>query len=172
MSVEIGFSCCNYSSCSYWPLKDLLQMCFQCKWWGPKSTVCPHSHLKFKFSKVYMRLQQSELAAVWPLDSVYHSALRFITDDGYNIHHCVLYDKVGWPSLTERRNNHWYLYIYKTLTGKLPSYITSLLHWNSGPLLTCSSDCLALQVLRVRTELGKKLLVLVQQTHGNSYNVT
>ena len=111
-------------------------------------------------------------STLWPLDSVYQSAVRFITDDGYNIHHCVLYDKVGWPSLTERRNNHWYLYIYKTLTGKLPSYITSLLHWNSGPLLTCSSDCLALQVLRVRTELGKKLLVLVQKTHGNSYNVT
>ena len=29
------------------------------------------------------------------LDSVYHSALKFITGDPYNIHYCVLYEKVG-----------------------------------------------------------------------------
>ncbi len=48
-----------------------------------------------------------------PLDSVYHSALRFITGDGYRTHHCVLYEKVVWPSLEERRNKHWFLYIFK-----------------------------------------------------------
>ena len=37
------FPLCNHSSCSYWLLKDLLQMCFQWKWWRTKSTVC---HLK------------------------------------------------------------------------------------------------------------------------------
>ena len=34
-------------------------------------------------------------AASWtlkPLDSIYHSALTFITDASYNTHHCLLYD--------------------------------------------------------------------------------
>lgn len=35
-----------------------------------------------------------------PLDAVYHSALRFITGDNYNTHHCELYAKVGWPPLS------------------------------------------------------------------------
>jgi hypothetical protein len=32
-----------------------------------------------------------------PLDAVYHSALRFITGNNYSTHHCILYQKVGWP---------------------------------------------------------------------------
>ena len=40
-------------SCSYWLLKDPLQMCFQCKWWGPKSTVCPHGHLKVNVKLIW-----------------------------------------------------------------------------------------------------------------------
>ena len=63
------------------------------------------------------------------LDPVYHSALRFITDAPYHTHHCALYEKVGWPSLAERRNIHWFLFIFKVLTGKQPSYLTDLLHW-------------------------------------------
>ena len=38
----------------------------------------------------------------------------------YNTHHCALYDMVGCSSLTERRNNHWNLFIqsprWKTAT--------------------------------------------------------
>lgn len=37
-----------------------------------------------------------------PLDMAYHSALRFITGDSYNTHHCVVHEKVGWSSLAER----------------------------------------------------------------------
>ncbi len=36
------------------------------------------------------------------LDAVYHSALRFITGHTHNTHHCTLYEKVGWPSLSVR----------------------------------------------------------------------
>ena len=89
------------------------------------------------------------------LDSVYHSALRFITGDGYSTHHCVLYSKVGWSSLTERRQNHWYLFIYKGIVGKLPGYISDMLVWNSGPYQTRSNDCLMLKVPRFHSELGK-----------------
>ena len=46
------------------------------------------------------------------LDSVYHSSLRFITGDSYSTHHCILYNKVGWPSLATRRDQHWFLFIY------------------------------------------------------------
>lgn len=33
-----------------------------------------------------------------PPDSVYHSALRCITNDKLLTHHCVLYENVGWSS--------------------------------------------------------------------------
>ena len=62
-----------------------------------------------------------------PLEAVYHSALRFITGDSYLTHHCVLYEKVGWPSLTARREHHCLLFIFKALCGKLPVYLSSLL---------------------------------------------
>lgn len=62
-----------------------------------------------------------------PLDAVYHSALRFITGDGYRTHHCLLYDKVGWLSLTKRREWHCILFIYKALIMKLPPYLSTLI---------------------------------------------
>ena len=88
------------------------------------------------------------------LDSVYHSALRFITGDSYDTHHCMLYSKVGWPSLSTRRNHRWYLFIHKAISGKLPPYISSLLKWNVGTQLTRSSSWLTLDVPFARTELG------------------
>lgn len=63
-----------------------------------------------------------------PLDA----ALRSITSDVYSTHHCILYEKVGWSPLSERRDRHLYLFSYKALIGKLPSYITSMLDWSSG----------------------------------------
>lgn len=39
-----------------------------------------------------------------PLDSVYHSALHFITADKFLTHHCILLEKVTWSSLTNREN--------------------------------------------------------------------
>lgn len=40
-------------------------------------------------------------------------------------HHCILYDKISRPSLSERCNNPCYPLIFKALIRKLPSYITS-----------------------------------------------
>ena len=80
------------------------------------------------------------------LDPVYHSAIRFITDDAYQTHHCNLYDKVGWPSLSKRRDIHWYLFIFKSLIGKQPPYITGMLDQkNIGRYSTRSSDLLLLK---------------------------
>ena len=46
------------------------------------------------------------------LDTVCHSALRFITGDIYGTHCRATYNKVGWSPFAERRNEHWYLFIY------------------------------------------------------------
>ena len=49
------------------------------------------------------------------LDSVYHASLRFITNAKSLTHHCILYEMVGWTSLTIRRKQHWYIFIYKAM---------------------------------------------------------
>ena len=41
-----------------------------------------------------------------PFHAVYHSAFGFIRDDEFKAQHCVLYDKVGWPSLSVGREQH------------------------------------------------------------------
>ena len=89
------------------------------------------------------------------LDSVYHSALRFITGDSYSTHHCILYNKVGWPSLATRRDQHWFLFIYKALIGSLPTYLNSLLEWNTIRYSTRSQDYLMLKPPFAYTEFGK-----------------
>ncbi len=40
-----------------------------------------------------------------------------------------LYEMVGWPSLTERRNKHQCLFVFKTLIMKHSSYLSGLLYW-------------------------------------------
>ena len=69
---------------------------------------------------VYRHASATSLKA---LDAAYHSALRFITEEAYNTHHCTLYEKVGWISLSARRDLHLFLFIYKALLGKRPAYI-------------------------------------------------
>lgn len=75
------------------------------------------------------------------LDSVYHSALRFIIGNNYITHYCTVYDKSGWPYLFETlvtiylQDHQW----------KLPSYISSLVFQHSGLYLTNSGEYLMLQ---------------------------
>lgn len=61
------------------------------------------------------------------LDSLYHSALRFITSLGYSIHHCDLYRLAILTSLSSRRLKHWYIIVYKVILGKTPNYLNELL---------------------------------------------
>ena len=89
------------------------------------------------------------------LDTVYHSALRWITGDPYGTHRCVLYEGSGLPSLTERRDKHWYLFLFKAISGMLPAYICSMLEPCNTTYLTRSSDLIMLKVPRALTELGK-----------------
>ena len=60
------------------------------------------------------------------LDAVYHSAIRFVTKSPYTPHHCDLYALVGWTSLHNRRQTHWLQVIYKSMLGKAPPYLSSL----------------------------------------------
>lgn len=60
------------------------------------------------------------------LDTVYHGALRFITNFRALTHQCSLYDRVGWSALSTRRLNHWYIFIYKAILGLLPPYHQSI----------------------------------------------
>uniref|UniRef100_A0A3B5BCC6 Reverse transcriptase domain-containing protein n=1 Tax=Stegastes partitus TaxID=144197 RepID=A0A3B5BCC6_9TELE len=61
------------------------------------------------------------------LDTIYHTAIHFVTDAPFTTHHCTLYSLVNWPSLHSRRQTHWYLFIYKTIIGLTPAYLRSLL---------------------------------------------
>uniref|UniRef100_A0A8C7WLE7 Reverse transcriptase domain-containing protein n=1 Tax=Oncorhynchus mykiss TaxID=8022 RepID=A0A8C7WLE7_ONCMY len=60
------------------------------------------------------------------LDAVYHSAIRFVTKAPYTTNHYDLYALVGWPSLHTHRQTHWLQAIYKSLLGKAPPYLSSL----------------------------------------------
>ena len=90
-----------------------------------------------------------------PLDTVYHSAIRFVTGDGFMIHHCQLYQNVGWTSSTLRREQHCLLFIYRALLNQLPVYLTNLLAFRLSNYSIRTHTPLALNVPKVRTEVGK-----------------
>lgn len=50
---------------------------------------------------------------------------ELITGDSYDTQNCFFHNKV------KRHNNHWYLFVFKTLRGKSSSYIISMLHWST-----------------------------------------
>ena len=99
-------------------------------------------------------------ALLQSLDSVYHSALRFITHRNHSTHHCTLYEMVGWPSLHIRRHKHWLILVFKAVVGQLPLYITSLLTVNRQEYNLRSSRYIILNVPLMTTELGKTAFIL------------
>ena len=101
------------------------------------------------------------------LDTVYHSALRWITGDDYGTHHCTLYVNAGLSSLSERRDKHWHLFLYKALAGMLPTYICSMLTPNDGIYQTRSGDFLRLKVPHTRTGLGSTAFSVSGPTSWN-----
>lgn len=70
------------------------------------------------------------------LECVYH----------YDAHHCVLYERVGWPSLEERHKTHWFLCIFKVLLRRLQPYIVNLVEWSLATDMAHSSEELLLKV--------------------------
>ena len=78
----------------------------------------------FDFGDVIYKIASNTLLS--KLDAFYHSAIRFATKAPYTTHHCDLYALVGWPSLHIRRQTHWLQVIYKSMLGKAPPYLSSL----------------------------------------------
>uniref|UniRef100_A0A8K9Y4M0 Reverse transcriptase domain-containing protein n=1 Tax=Oncorhynchus mykiss TaxID=8022 RepID=A0A8K9Y4M0_ONCMY len=89
------------------------------------------------------------------LDAVYHSAIRFVTKAPYTTHHCDLYALVGWPSLHTRRQTHWLHVIYKTLLGKVPPYLSSLVTIASPTCSTRSSRYISLVTPKTNYFFGR-----------------
>uniref|UniRef100_A0A674E5U0 Reverse transcriptase domain-containing protein n=1 Tax=Salmo trutta TaxID=8032 RepID=A0A674E5U0_SALTR len=89
------------------------------------------------------------------LDAVYHSAIRFVTKAPYTTHHCDLYALVGWPSLHNRRQTHWLQVIYKTLLGKVPPYLRSLVTIAAPTCSTRSSRYISLVTPKANSSFGR-----------------
>lgn len=89
------------------------------------------------------------------LDVIYHTCIRFVTSAPFNTHHCNLYSLVNWPSLHSRRLLHWYHFIYKTIIGKTPHYLSSVLTILTNTRNLRSSDFITMVIPRVRTSLGR-----------------
>ncbi len=104
-----------------------------------------------------------------PLDAVFHNALYFIAGDGFLTHHCVLCEKVDWPSLAIYREQHYLLFIYKALSGNLPPYLSLLLNFNRLRLHFCSQSHIRLDTSRVNTEAGRKPSVFMPLISGTGY---
>jgi hypothetical protein len=89
------------------------------------------------------------------LDAVYHNAIRFVTKAPYTTHHCDLYALVGWPSLHTRRQTHWLQVIYKTLLGKVPPYLSSLVTIAAPTCSSRSSRYISLVTPKTNSSFGR-----------------
>ena len=89
------------------------------------------------------------------LDVVYHSAIHLVTKAPYTTHHCDLYALVDWPSLHTRCQTHWLQVIYKTLLGKVPHYLSSLVTIASPTCSTRSSRYISLVTPKTNSFFGR-----------------
>ena len=89
------------------------------------------------------------------LDAVYHSAIRFVTKAPYTTHHCDLYALVGGPSLHIRHLIHWLQVIYKSLLGKAPPYLSSLVTIAAPTRSRRSSKYLSLVPPKAKSNFGR-----------------
>ncbi|CDQ78300.1 unnamed protein product [Oncorhynchus mykiss] len=85
------------------------------------------------------------------LDAVYHSAICFVTKAPYATHHCDLYALVGWSALHIRHQTHWLQVIYKSLLGKAPPYLSSLVTMATPTRSMRSSRYISLVIPKVNT---------------------
>lgn len=114
---------------------------------------------------IYMNASSQSLHT---LDTVYHGALRFITNCKALTHHCELYARVGWSALTTRRWNHWMTVIYKAILGLLPPYLqTYITQKRIGSYNLRSQELFLLSVPKARTELGKRAFRYAAPTAWN-----
>lgn len=89
------------------------------------------------------------------LDSMYNSALRFVTKSGLQVHHCTLYATAKCPSLASRRLTRWLTFVHKSLIGLAPSYLSELLIIKQSHYALRSQDSLQLVEPKTRIDLGE-----------------
>ena len=92
------------------------------------------------------------------LDAAYHGALRFITGCKPLTHHCTLCSLTDWSSLSMRRTTHWYLFVYKSIIGLLPSYLSTYMTRQQSDRSLRSLDYITFAIPSVRTEQKGVLL--------------
>jgi len=103
-------------------------------------------------------IDYGDIGCLHSLDTVYHGALRFITNLKALTHHCFLYARVGWTALSIWILNHWHVLIYKAILNILPSYLWMLIHQNNSDFrsVTYAQGLLSLSVPIIRLEIGKR----------------
>ena len=89
------------------------------------------------------------------LDAVFHSVIQFVVKTPYITHHCDLYALVGWPSLHTPQQTHWLQVIYKTLLGKVPPYLSSLVTIAAPTFSTRSSRYISLINPKTNSSFGR-----------------
>ena len=73
-------------------------------------------------------------------------------------HPCSLYESTGFSFLSLRRLTHWYIFIYKGIISKLPSYLSDLLSQMHSSYSFRSNNFIRLDTPRTLTKLGKTAL--------------
>ena len=102
-----------------------------------------------------LKKETAKVAEQIKKDAVYHSAIRFVTKAPYTTHHCDLYALVRWPSLHTHRQTHWLRVMYKTLLGKVPPYLSSLVTIASPTCSTRSSRYMSLVTPKTNSFFGR-----------------
>ena len=98
------------------------------------------------------------------LDATYHRVLRFITGCKSLTHHCTMYSKVDWLFVG---------FIYKAITGLLPSYLCTYLTFKLNPSYSLRSlDFVSTSVPRTRTEFRKRAFMYSTPSAWNSLQKT
>ena len=93
--------------------------------------------------------------SLYLLDAAYHGVLRFRTSCKSLTHHCSLYSLVNCSSLSMSRTLRWYNFIYKSILGLLPTYLSTYMsHKQCCHSLRCQ-DFITLSIHSVHTELGR-----------------
>ena len=80
----------------------------------------------------------------------------------YTTHHCDLYALVGWPSLHISRQTRWLQVIYKSLLGKAPPYLSSLV-----PTRNRRSRYISLVIPKANSSFGR---LSFQFSAANAWN--
>lgn len=103
---------------------------------------------------------------IYALDTVYHGVLGFVTNCRALTHRCVLYASAGWPALSVHRLKHWYVLIYKSILGQLPSF--HICKKQVGGYNLGSEELFLFSVPRLRTEIGKMYFKFCAPTAWNN----